>query len=137
MKTNVEYYIAAFDKEGRRIASVPTKKGDKKLVEEIKRIYIEAEVVEIIPSAFFDKYLKGYIRGKDGKPIPYEKPVPTKAEIEKQRNDELASKYKEQVESLQISMATALLQDDEELIKDLKEEYKELVEEYKKTLKGE
>lgn len=88
--TNVDYYCAGFDDAGKRVGSVicdfnPTKDKNtarvQKLLEEGKKLFSDAAVVEIITAEDYDKYVSGeYIRGSDGKPAAYVAPEPTAAE---------------------------------------------------------
>ena len=77
--SNVDFYIAGFGADGKRVGSIicdfNPEKNPKKLKEalaEAKEKFPEAVVVEPIGADAFNQYLDGYIRGADGKPIKYE-----------------------------------------------------------------
>lgn len=108
--TNVDYYCAGFDDAGKRVGSVicdfnPTKDKNtervQKLLEEGKKLFSDAAVVEIITAEDYDKYLSGeYVRGNDGKPIPYVAPEPTAAEKKASAIATIKAKYQPQLDSL-------------------------------------
>ena len=108
--TNVDYYCAGFDEAGKRVGSVicdfnPTKdkNADKvqKLLEEGKKLFTDAAVVEIISAEDYDKYVSGeYIRGEDGKPAVYVAPGPTAAEKKAAAIATIKAKYQPQLDSL-------------------------------------
>lgn len=96
----------------------------------------DAEFIEVITAEDFHQYLNGYVRGKDGKPTPYVVPEPSEIEKEKERADKISAKYKEEIEDLQATMATALLAGDDELIASIKEDYRTLMDSYQAEMKG-
>lgn len=108
--TNVDYYCAGFDDAGKRVGSVicdfnPTKDKNtervQKLLEEGKKLFSDAAVVEIITAEDYDKYVSGeYIRGKDGKPAAYVAPEPTAAEKKASAIATIKAKYQPQLDSL-------------------------------------
>ncbi len=106
--TNVDYYCAGFDDAGKRVGSVicdfnPTKNTARvqKLLEEGKKLFIDAAVVEIITAEDYDKYVSGeYIRGEDGKPAAYVAPEPTAAEKKASAIATIKAKYQQQLDSL-------------------------------------
>lgn len=108
--TNVDYYCAGFDDAGKRVGSVicdfnPTKDKNtarvQKLLEEGKKLFIDAAVVEIITAEDYDKYVSGeYIRGSDGKPAAYVTPEPTAAEKKVSGIATIKAKYQPQLDSL-------------------------------------
>lgn len=137
--SNVSFYVSAFDKDGRRISSqiCPSKDEKKReLISNMKADMPDAEFVEVITADDFRQYLNGYVRGKDGKPTPYVVPEPSEVEKEKERADEISAKYKEEIEDLQATMATALLAGDDELIESIKEDYRTLMDSYQTEMKG-
>lgn len=137
--TNVEYYIAGFAADGKRVGSLicefnPTKnKNEGKLdalKEEAKELFSDATVIEIISAEDFNKYVTGnYIRGADGKPIEYIAPEPTAAA-------KIAAKYEPQLAELKSNMITAVLLDDKELQTEIKEEYTQTMADYNKELEA-
>lgn len=108
--TNVDYYCAGFDDAGKRVGSVicdfnPTKDKNtarvQKLLEEGKKLFSDAAVVEIITAEDYDKYVSGeYIRGSDGKPAAYVAPDPTAAEKKVSAIATIKAKYQPQLDSL-------------------------------------
>lgn len=108
--TNVDYYCAGFDDAGKRVGSVicdfnPTKDKNtervQKLLEEGKKLFSDAAVVEIITAEDYDKYVSGeYIRGSDGKPAAYVAPEPTAAEKKVSAIATIKAKYQPQLDSL-------------------------------------
>lgn len=108
--TNVDYYCASFDDVGKRVGSIicdfnPTKDKNtervQKLLEEGKKLFSDAAVVEIITAEDYDKYVSGeYIRGEDGKPAAYVAPEPTAAEKKASAIATIKAKYQPQLDSL-------------------------------------
>ena len=108
--TNVDYYCTGFDDAGKRVGSVicdfnPTKDKNtervQKLLEEGKKLFSEAAVVEIITAEDYDKYVSGeYIRGEDGKPAAYVAPEQTAAEKKASAIATIKAKYQPQLDSL-------------------------------------
>lgn len=108
--TNVDYYCAGFDDAGKRVGSVicdfnPTKDKNtervQKLLEEGKKLFSDAAVVEIISAEDYDKYVSGeYIRGTDGKPVVYVAPEPTAVEKKASAIAAIKAKYQPQLDSL-------------------------------------
>uniref|UniRef100_UPI00402940EE hypothetical protein n=1 Tax=Dialister sp. TaxID=1955814 RepID=UPI00402940EE len=108
--TNVDYYCAGFDDAGKRVGSVicdfnPTKDKNtervQKLLEEGKKLFSDAAVVEIITAEDYDKYVSGeYIRGENGKPAAYVAPEPTAAEKKASAIATIKVKYQPQLDSL-------------------------------------
>lgn len=108
--TNVDYYCAGFDDAGKRVGSVicdfnPTKDKNtervQKLLEEGKKLFSDAAVVEIITAEDYDKYVSGeYIRGEDGKPAAYVAPEPTAAEKKAAAISAIKAKYQTQIDAL-------------------------------------
>lgn len=108
--TNVDYYCAGFDDAGKRVGSVicdfnPTKDKNtervQKLLEEGKKLFSDAAVVEIITAEDYDKYVSGeYIRGADGKPAAYVAPEQTAAEKKSSAIATIKAEYQPQMDSL-------------------------------------
>lgn len=108
--TNVDYYCTGFDDAGKRVGSVicdfnPTKDKNtervQKLLEEGKKLFSDAAVVEIITAEDYDKYVSGeYIRGENGKPAAYVAPEPTAAEKKASAIATIKAKYQPQLDSL-------------------------------------
>lgn len=108
--TNVDYYCAGFDKDGKRVGSIicdfnPEKEKNKEkleaLIEKGKSLFSDATVVEIIGAEDYDKYVSGeYIRGTDGKPAAYVAPEPTAAEKKASAIATIKAKYQTQIDSM-------------------------------------
>lgn len=138
--TNVDYYIAGFDAEGKRVGSRicefdPQKSHNAGKLDALKKgakeLFADATVIEIISADDFNKYISGdYIRGTGGKPIAYAPPEPTEEEKRQMALSALDKEYAEKLSNLEIEMAKAKAIEDEELYSDLKEEHETLVIEY-------
>ena len=108
--TNVDYYCAGFDTAGKRVGSIicdfnpnKDKNVDKlqKLLDEGKKLFSDAAIVEIISAEDYDKYVSGeYIRGEDGKPAVYVAPEPTAAEKKAAAIATIKAKYQPQLDNL-------------------------------------
>lgn len=138
--TNVDYYIAGFDADGKRVGSRICEFDPQKsknavkldaLKKEAKELFADATVVEIISAEDFNKYISGdYIRGTGGKPIAYAPPEPTKEEKRQIELDTLDRKYADKLSNLELEMAKAKAIEDEDLYTELKEERESLINEY-------
>ena len=138
--TNVEYYIAGFDADGKRVGSSicefdPKKSKNVNKLDELKKeakdLFADATVIEIISAEDFNKYISGdYIRGTDGKPIAYAPPEPTEEEKRQMALSALDKEYAEKLSNLEIEMAKAKAIEDEDLYTELKEEREALMNEY-------
>lgn len=135
--SNVDFYIAGFGADGKRVGSIicdfNPEKNPKKLKEalaEAKEKFPEAVVVEPIGVDAFNQYLAGYIRGADGKPIKYVAPEPTEEEKRQMALSALDKEYAEKLSNLEIEMAKAKAIEDEDLYAELKEEREALMNEY-------
>lgn len=138
--TNVDYYCAGFDDAGKRVGSVicdfnPTKDKNtervQKLLEEGKKLFSDAAVVEIITAEDYDKYLSGeYVRGNDGKPIPYVAPEPTPEELQEQALAVLDAEYQSKFNELDEQIVKAAALKNTELQDELIAERSALAEEY-------
>lgn len=143
--TNVDYYAAGFDKEGKRIVSkivyfdpAKSKNAEKvaALLEDVKTTAEGVAVAEIISSADYAEYLAGKIRGKDGKPVTYVPPEPTEEEKKASAAAVIAAKYNPQLDELKDSLVTAVLTGDEALQSEIKQEYGELMLSYNAELEA-
>lgn len=138
--TNVDYYCTGFDDAGKRVGSVicdfnPTKDKNtervQKLLEEGKKLFSDAAVVEIITAEDYDKYLSGeYVRGNDGKPIPYVAPEPTPEELQAQALAALDAEYQAKFDELDEQIVKAAALKNTELQDELIAERSALAEEY-------
>lgn len=107
--SNVDYYCAAFDANGKRIYSAicdfdPTKdkNADKvqALKDKAKGIVSDATVIEIITADDFNAYLGGKVRGSDGKPTDYIPPEPTESEKKAATISSIKAKYNAQLDAM-------------------------------------
>nr|DAD99349.1 MAG TPA: hypothetical protein [Caudovirales sp. ct0FJ5] len=138
--SNVDFYIAGFGADGKRVGSLicefnPTKDKNagelNALKKEAKELFTDATVIEIISVEDFNKYISGdYIRGTDGKPIAYAPPEPTEEEKRQMALSALDKEYAEKLSNLEIEMAKAKAIEDEDLYTELKEEREALMNEY-------
>lgn len=138
--TNVDYYIAGFDAEGKRVGSRICEFDPQKshnagklgaLKKGAKELFADATVIEIISAEDFNKYISGdYIRGTGGKPIAYAPPEPTEEEKRQMALSALDQEYAGRLNSLELEMAKAKAIEDEDLYTELKEEREALMNEY-------
>lgn len=138
--TNVEYYIAGFDAEEKRVGSRicefdPQKSTNAGKLDALKKgakeLFADATVIEIISADDFNKYISGdYIRGTGGKPIAYAPPEPTEEKKRRMALSALDKEYAEKLSNLEIEMAKAKAIEDEDLYTELKEEREALMNEY-------
>lgn len=141
--SNVDFYIAGFDADGKRVGSIicdfNPEKDPKKLKEalaEAKEKFPEAVVVEPIGADAFNQYLDGYIRGTDGKPVEYIAPEPIAEEKKAAEAAKIAAKHEPQLAELKNNLITAVLLDDKELQTEIKEEYTQMMTDYNKELEA-
>lgn len=107
--TNVDYYCAAFDADGKRIYSAicdfdPTKDKNtdkvQALKDKAKETVSDAAVIEIITAEDFNAYLDGKVRGSDGKPTDYIPPEPTEIEKKTATINTIKAKYNSQLDAM-------------------------------------
>jgi hypothetical protein len=107
--TNVDYYCAAFDADGKRIYSAicdfdpaKAKNTDKvqALKDKAKETVSDAAVIEIITADDFNAYLNGKVRGSDGNPTDYIPPEPTETEKKTAKINAIKAKYNEQLDAM-------------------------------------
>ena len=138
--SNVDFYIAGFGADGKRVGSLicefnPTKDKNAGKLDVLKKgakeLFADATVIEIISAEDFNKYISGaYIRGTNGNPVKY---VPREPTVEAQRQIELNTldrKYADKLSNIELEMAKAKAIEDEELYTELKEEREALMNEY-------
>lgn len=138
--SNVDFYIAGFGADGKRVGSLicefnPTKDKNAGKLDVLKKgakeLFADATVIEIISAEDFNKYISGdYIRGTGGKPIAYAPPEPTEEEKRQMALSVLDKEYAEKLSNLEIEMAKAKAIEDEDLYTELKEEREALMNEY-------
>lgn len=107
--TNVDYYCAAFDADGKRIYSAicdfdpaKAKNTDKvqALKDKAKEAVPDAAVIEIITADDFNAYLNGKVRGSDGNPTDYIPPEPTETEKKTATINAIKAKYNSQLDAM-------------------------------------
>lgn len=107
--SNVDYYCAAFDADGKRIYSAicdfdPTKDKNtdkvQALKDKTKETVSDAAVIEIITADDFNAYLNGKVRGSDGKPTDYIPPEPTETEKKTATINAIKAKYNSQLDAM-------------------------------------
>ena len=141
MNTNVNYYISAFDKNGKRLAShILNQKNDDNEIKEKKELLSEiegAEVIEVVSAEDFAAYLNGKVRDPEtGKPVDPPEPVVSDEEKRASQANTIAQKYSSQIAELKDAMVTAQLSGDTDLAKSLTEEYKATMDAYTKELEA-
>lgn len=108
--TNVDYYVAGFDVDGKRVGSLicdfdPGKDKNTgkiaSLKEKAKDLFEDAAVVDVISAADYNQYLTGeYVRGAGGKPTAYIAPEPTAAEKKASAIATIKAKYQPTLDNL-------------------------------------
>lgn len=146
--TNVDYYAAGFDKNGKRVVTMicsynPTKNIYKnkinELLEKVKATSEDVVVAEIISSDDFDLYVnQNYVRDSEtGKPIPYVAPDPTPEEIAAANRAAIDAEYNQNKKLMEEYMQTAILRGDTETQKSISEDFIAMQEAYAAAIKGE
>lgn len=146
--TNVDYYAAGFDKDGKRVVTMicdynPTKNIYKnkinELLEKVKATSKDVVVAEIISSDDFDLYVnQNYVRDSEtGKPIPYIAPDLTPEEIAAANRAAIDTEYNQNKKLMEEYMQTAILRGDTETQKSISEDFIAMQEAYAAAIKGE
>lgn len=131
-------YLAKFDAEGRRLASIPLDYcedygGEEMLLAEGYVTISEEDWHHYVGNMGDGDNGTGYIRDADtGKPVSAPPYAPT---IEEQTND-IAARYGTQITELKDALATATLAGDDETADELRGEYAELMTEYQAALEA-
>ena len=138
--TNVDYYVAGFDADGKRVGSLicdfdPGKDKNTgklaSLTEKAKDLFEDAAVVDVISAADYNQYLTGeYVRGADGKPTAYIAPEPTPEELQAQALAALDAEYQAKFDELDEQIVKAAALKNTELQDELIAERSALAEEY-------
>lgn len=138
--TNVDYYVAGFDADGKRVGSLicdfdPGKDKNTgkiaSLKEKAKDLFEDAAVVDVISAADYNQYLTGeYVRGADGKPTAYIAPEPTPEELQAQALAALDAEYQAKFDELDEQIVKAAALKNTELQDELIAEREALAEEY-------
>lgn len=144
--TNVDYYVAGFDADGKRVGSLicdfdPGKgKNTGKLAsltEKAKDLFEDAAVVDVISAADYNQYLTGeYVRGADGKPTAYIAPEPTAEEQKAKKQAELQSTYESDKEELMKYYLAAALAGDADTQNELRTELTNLDAQFDSDMKA-
>lgn len=143
--TNVDYYCAAFDADGKRIYSTicefdPTKdKNEDKvqtLKDKAKETVSDATVIEIITADDFNAYLDGKVRGLDGKPTEYIAPEPTAEEKAAAEKASLAAEYESNKADMLAALQAAQLAGNTDAVSSIQADYKEMTAAYKEAVEG-
>lgn len=144
--TNVDYYVAGFDADGKRVGSLicdfdPGKdKNTRKLAsltEKAKDLFEDAAVVDVISAADYNQYLTGeYVRGADGKPTAYIAPEPTAEEQKAKKQAELQSTYESDKEELMKYYLAAALAGDADTQNELRTELTNLDAQFDSDMKA-
>ena len=143
--TNVDYYAAGFDSDGKRIVSKivdfdPTKdkNADKvaAAIADVKTTVDGVAVAEIISAEDFVAYLTGKVRGSDGKPIDYVAPEPTAEEKAAAEKASLAAEYASNKTDVLSALQAAQLAGNTDAVASIQADYKEMTEAYKTAVEG-
>ena len=144
--TNVDYYVAGFDADGKRVGSLicdfdPGKdKNTGKLAfltEKAKDLFEDVAVVDVISAADYNQYLTGeYVRGADGKPTAYIAPEPTAEEQKAKKQAELQSTYESDKEELMKYYLAAALAGDADTQNELRTELTNLDAQFDSDMKA-
>ena len=114
--SNVDYYCAAFDADGKRIYSAicdfdPMKYSNADKIQELKNkakeTVSDAAVIEIITADDFNAYLGGKVRGSDGKPTEAEKKAATINSIKAKYNTQLDAMVTARVKATMLGADTS------------------------------
>ena len=144
--TNVDYYVAGFDADGKRVGSLICDFGPGKdkntgklasLTEKAKDLFEDAAVVDVISAADYNQYLTGeYVRGADGKPTAYIAPEPTAEEQKAKKQAELQSTYESDKEELMKYYLAAALAGDADTQNELRTELTNLDAQFDSDMKA-
>ena len=143
--TNVDYYAAGFDSDGKRIVSKivdfdPTKdkNADKvaAAIADVKTTVDGVAVAEIISAEDFVAYLNGKVRGSDGKPIDSVAPEPTAEEKAAAEKASLAAEYASNKTDMLSALQAAQLAGNTDAVASIQADYKEMTEAYKTAVEG-
>lgn len=138
--TNVDYYAAGFDKDGKRVCSMicdfnpdREKNADKKaaLLDKVKATSSDVAIAEIITAEDFVKYLNGKVRGSDGRPTEYIPPEPTAEEKAANKQASLDAEYTAAQQELGQSLLVANLNGDTDAAASIQGEFADLNTYYK------
>ena len=131
--TNVDYYAAGFDKDGKRVCSMicdfnpdREKNADKKaaLLDKVKATSSDVAIAEIITAEDFVKYL-------NGKPTEYIPPEPTAEEKAANKQASLDAEYTAAQQELGQSLLVANLNGDTDAAASIQGEFADLNTYYK------
>ena len=143
--TNVDYYCAAFDADGKRIYSAicdfdPTKDKNadsvQALKDKAKEAVSDAVTIEIISAEDFNEYLGGKVRGSDGKPTEYVAPEPTDEEKAAAEKASLAAEYEANKAEMLTALQAAQLAGNADAVTSIQQDYKDMTAAYKEAVEG-
>lgn len=141
--TNVDYYVSGFDAYGKRVGSLicdfDPEKNPKKLAalkEKAKELITDAVIVEITPTEDYNKYLEGYVRGADGKPVPYVPPEPTAEEKAAAEKAALKVEYETNKKEMLDALQAATLSGNSTAVESIQNDYKDMTTAYKEAVEG-
>lgn len=141
--TNVDYYVSGFDAYGKRVGSLicdfDPEKNPKKLAalkEKAKELITDAVIVEITPTEDYNKYLEGYVRGADGKPVPYVPPEPTAEEKAAAEKAALKVEYETNKKEILDALQAATLSGNSTAVESIQNDYKDMTTAYKEAVEG-
>ncbi len=141
--TNVDYYMSGFDSAGKRVGSLicdfDPNKNPKKLAalkEKAKGLFTDAVIVEITPTEDYNKYLEGYVRGADGKPVPYVPPEPTAEEKAAMEKAALKAEYETNKKEMLDALQAASLAGNAAAVESIQNDYKDMTTAYKEAVEG-
>lgn len=141
--TNVDYYVSGFDVEGKRVGSLicdfNPDKNPKKLAalkEKAKELFRDAVIVEVTTTNDYNLYLEGYVRGADGKPIPYVAPEPTAEEKAAAEKAALKVEYEANKKEMLDALQAAKLAGNAAAVESVQNDYKDMTTAYKEAVEG-
>lgn len=143
--TNVDYYAAGFDMDGKRVCSMicdfnpdREKNADKKaaLLDKVKATSSDVAIAEIITAEDFVEYLGGKVRGSDGKPTEYIPPEPTAEEKAAAEKASLAAEYEANKSEMLTALQAAQLAGNTDAVASIQQDYKDMTAAYKEAVEG-
>lgn len=141
--TNVDYYMSGFDAAGKRVGSLicdfDPDKNPKKLAalkEKAAEFFTDAAIIEVTPTEDYNLYLEGYVRGADGKPIPYVAPEPTAEEKAASEKAALKVEYEANKKEMLDALQAATLAGNAEAVTSIQQDYKDMTTAYKEAVEG-
>lgn len=144
--TNVDYYVAGFNADGKRVGSLicdfdpnQDKNAEKlaALKEKAKTLFTDAAVVDVVSASDYNQYLTGdYVRGADGKPTAYVPPEPTAEEKAATEKASLAAEYESNKTEMLTALQAATLAGNADAVSSIQQDYKAMTAAYKEAVEG-